>query len=69
MNLVGQYVKKQFKKMQDGIAKDDYSEMDETHHILAGLKGLFTDKLIEIQETCRKACGGAGFLMSSGIPD
>jgi len=48
MNLVGHYVKLQFKKMSDGIDKDDYSEMDLTHHVLAGLKGLFTDKLIDI---------------------
>ena len=41
--------------------------MDSIHHLLAGYKSIFTDEQADIAETCRKACGGAGFASSSGF--
>ena len=53
----------------DKINKQDYSKMDAMHHILAGLKALFSEQLMENVDKARRACGGAGFASNSGFTE
>ena len=39
------------------------------HHLTAGVKGFATDMCYFGLDEMRQACGGAGFLLSSGIAD
>jgi len=50
--------------MQD----QNFSKLDILHHLSAGLKAYFTDFMYAAQDRLRLSCGGAGFLMASGIP-
>lgn len=55
-----------------GVAQGDESAADdlpELHATLAGLKALCTSWAANGVEDCRRACGGQGFLRSSGIAD
>ena len=38
------------------------------HHISAGMKAYITEYVYESMDKLRLACGGAGFLMASGLP-
>ena len=61
------YLNDQFEAMVKDMKAGKYEKMDGIHHLLAGYKSVFTDEQAEIAETCRKACGGAGFASSSGF--
>ncbi len=55
-----------FKSRQN---KNDFSTMTETHALLAGIKAWATGTAADGAEDARKACGGAGYLMTSGLPE
>jgi len=47
--------------------QDNADDLPELHASSAGLKGLCCDRASIGIEDCRKACGGAGYLLASGI--
>jgi hypothetical protein len=47
--------------------KDDYSNLEAMHHLLAGFKSLNTGTTLPLIDVCRQACGGAGFLSAAGF--
>jgi acyl-CoA oxidase len=52
---------------QREIAKGSYSMLEILHHLTAGFKAYYADYGYSSIDQCRLACGGAGFLMSSGL--
>ena len=67
IQVTGSYLNDQFQEMMTDLRAGKHDKMDINHHLLAGYKSIFTDENLEIAETCRKACGGAGFASSSGF--
>jgi len=57
-----------FEEMQKGMASGDLSALPEVHAASSGLKSLTTRLASDGIEECRKACGGHGYLLSSGLP-
>ena len=51
------------------MAKDDFSLLEVAHHVTAGFKAYGTELQYKGLDEMRQACGGAGFLLSSGIAD
>ncbi|XP_043934744.1 peroxisomal acyl-coenzyme A oxidase 2 [Protopterus annectens] len=48
--------------------KGDFSSLPELHALTTGLKAFITDSCIAGVEECRKACGGHGYSVLSGLP-
>jgi acyl-CoA oxidase len=48
-------------------SKNDYSMLDLLHHLTSGFKAFSTDAQYRGVDELRQACGGAGFLLASGI--
>lgn len=51
------------------IEKGDISRLPELHALSCCLKALCTDEAVQAIQTCRLACGGHGYLNSSGFND
>lgn len=51
------------------IQNGSFKLLDILHHFSAGMKALVTDFCYVGTDELRQACGGAGFLLSSGIAD
>jgi len=47
---------------------DNFKPLKVLHHLIAGLKALYSQTTFETISRLREACGGAGFLASSGLP-
>lgn len=58
----------QYKTATQDLEKGDLATLPELHATSSGLKALCTDVGSAAIEVCRKACGGHGYLMISGIP-
>jgi len=58
-----------FNNMEKDLAKGSYESLAEVHAASAGLKAITTDTTSQGIEVCRKACGGHGYSLFSGIPD
>lgn len=41
--------------------------MEQIHHLLSGFKAIFSEDYVNVTETVRKTCGGAGFSSFSGF--
>lgn len=50
------------------IDKGNFGLLDLTHHLSAGYKACYTKIAYEGIDSLRQACGGAGFLAFSGLP-
>ncbi|PFH38229.1 acyl-CoA dehydrogenase, middle domain-containing protein [Besnoitia besnoiti] len=48
--------------------KGDFSKLEEIHAVTSCLKATITLAVADGIEKCRKACGGHGYLLASGIP-
>lgn len=48
--------------------RGDFSSLAELHALVTGLKALVTESCSAGVEVCRKACGGHGYSMLSGLP-
>ncbi len=44
-----------------------FTLVSQVHALSCALKAFTTDLTTEAMETCRRACGGHGFLLSAGI--
>ena len=49
--------------------KGRFESLETLHHVTSGMKALVTDIMYIGTDELRQACGGAGFLLSSGIAD
>jgi len=47
----------------------DFKSLDILHHLTAGVKSMATEMCYVGLDEMRQSCGGAGFLLSSGIAD
>jgi len=68
----GRVVADFIKRVMAGVAQGDESAADdlpELHATLAGMKAVCSSLAHQSIEDCRKACGGQGYLRSSGIAD
>lgn len=64
----GHMIAKLNNKAQQKIEeKDDFSMLDVLHHFTAGVKAFATEHSYSGQDELRQACGGAGFLLASGV--
>jgi acyl-CoA oxidase len=59
---------KLYKELLKYLAAGDFSLLAETHATSAGLKAVSSAVAADGIEECRKACGGHGYSMFSGIP-
>lgn len=66
-NVVAEWNLKAYYDMLGKVKNKDYSNLNSTHHILAGLKALITDKASEHIERARRVCGGAAYQSTSGF--
>ncbi|XP_038068854.1 peroxisomal acyl-coenzyme A oxidase 1-like [Patiria miniata] len=67
-NAVGKRLQEVFNKVQADIEKEDFSSLPELHALTCGLKAFTTGTAVRFVDTARFACGGHGFLLSSGLP-
>ncbi len=51
------------------IAEGSFQLLDILHHFSSGMKALATDMVYQGVDELRQSCGGAGFLLASGIAD
>ena len=51
------------------VANGSFKLLDILHHFSAGMKALATEICYVGMDELRQACGGSGFLLSSGIAD
>jgi len=51
------------------IEAGKYESLDLLHHVTSGMKALVTDMVYIGTDELRQACGGAGFILTSGIAD
>ena len=51
------------------VAKEDFKLLDIVHHLTSGVKAYATEMAYFGLDELRQACGGAGFLSSSGVGD
>lgn len=48
---------------------DNFKMLDILHHLSSGIKSIAIDMVYKGFDELRQGCGGAGFLMASGIAD
>eukprot|EP01006_Ploeotia_vitrea_P019254 TRINITY_DN51420_c0_g1_i1.p1 TRINITY_DN51420_c0_g1~~TRINITY_DN51420_c0_g1_i1.p1 ORF type:complete len:701 (-),score=71.89 TRINITY_DN51420_c0_g1_i1:243-2324(-) len=65
--FTGQYMRERYQKLLASMSGDDVSDLPEVHATSAGLKGMCTITAADGLEDCRKACGGHGVMLASGI--
>ena len=54
---------------QKEVANGSFKLLDILHHFSSGIKALVTGEVYNGMDELRQACGGAGFILSSGIAD
>ena len=64
-NYINDLKTKSDKEFEEG----DFKNLDTLHHLTAGVKSLGAEMCYVGMDEMRQACGGAGFLLSSGIAD
>lgn len=66
--FAGRYMRELYVKLSDQMKNGDFSLLGEAHATTAGLKSYITARVLEGIDNARKACGGHGYSMFSGIP-
>jgi acyl-CoA oxidase len=69
MSVLGAFVVKQFRIMEEQMKQDNYEKLDLLHHLTSGLKSVYSLMAYQGIDTCRMACGGAGYSAHSLLPD
>eukprot|EP00252_Welwitschia_mirabilis_P014717 TRINITY_DN3252_c0_g1_i1.p1 TRINITY_DN3252_c0_g1~~TRINITY_DN3252_c0_g1_i1.p1 ORF type:complete len:660 (+),score=129.61 TRINITY_DN3252_c0_g1_i1:80-2059(+) len=67
--FAGQWMQVLYYEFMDQIGGNNFSALAEVHACTSGLKALTTSIAADGIETCRRACGGHGYLCSSGLPE
>jgi len=63
----GRYMRNIYNDLQRGLKSGDLEALPEAHATSSGLKAVTTIIAAEGIEECRKACGGHGYLLNSGL--
>jgi len=63
----GKFMREMFLSLQRGLQSDNFETLPEAHATSSGLKAITTMLAAEGIEECRKACGGHGYLLNSGM--
>ncbi|KAI9307460.1 acyl-CoA dehydrogenase/oxidase C-terminal [Cunninghamella echinulata] len=66
-HFTGQAMHRMYYENQDRMAKGDFSYLADLHASSSGLKSLTTTMAVAAIEECRRACGGHGYLLASGL--
>lgn len=67
-HFVSEYLEKIYSAVYDEIKMGKFESLPELHAIASGLKALVTEYCTAGTEVCRKACGGHGYSLLSGLP-
>ncbi|XP_053576927.1 peroxisomal acyl-coenzyme A oxidase 2 [Bombina bombina] len=62
------YVSKVYEQVYQEIKANNFESLPELHALAAGVKAFATEICSNGVEVCRKACGGHGYSLFSGIP-
>ena len=68
MHFIGKEILDMFINLQEDIKTGDFKLLDILHHLSAGFKATLTKVCYEGLDAMRQACGGAGFLAWSALP-
>ncbi|KAM4023059.1 peroxisomal acyl-coenzyme A oxidase 2-like [Anomaloglossus baeobatrachus] len=68
INFTSKYVAKFYNDVYGEIRKGNFSSLPELHALTAGMKAFATEICSNGVEVCRKACGGHGYSLYSGLP-
>jgi hypothetical protein len=68
LNFSASYLIKLHQQLLVDIQKGDFGKLDLLHHLSAGMKACYSKITYEGIDTCRQACGGAGFSAFSALP-
>ena len=68
MNISSKYLFAQHSLLLEELSRNEFSRLDSLHHISAGFKATFSRIAYDGIDSCRQACGGAGFSAHSGLP-
>jgi len=68
MASCSKYCYETFTQLRINIKKSDFGLLDLLHHLTSGFKSIHSTVTYEGLDTLRQACGGAGYLMWSGLP-
>ena len=63
------HINELYAQCQEEFADGNFTNLDMLHHLTSGVKSLATEMCYNGLDEMRQACGGAGFLLSSGIAD
>ncbi|CAO3625184.1 unnamed protein product [Cunninghamella blakesleeana] len=66
-HFTGQAMHRMYYDNQSKMAQGDFSYLADLHASSSGLKSLTTTMAVAAIEECRRACGGHGYLLSSGL--
>lgn len=66
-HFTGQAMHRMYYENQSKMAQGDFSYLADLHASSSGLKSLTTTMAVAAIEECRRACGGHGYLLSSGL--
>ncbi|XP_072276971.1 peroxisomal acyl-coenzyme A oxidase 2 [Pyxicephalus adspersus] len=68
IHFMAKYLNDFYNKVFKEIRKEDFNSLAELHAVVSGLKAFATEICSNGVEVCRKACGGHGYSLYSGIP-
>ncbi|KAI7902305.1 uncharacterized protein BX663DRAFT_455060 [Cokeromyces recurvatus] len=66
-HFTGQEMYRMYYENQERMAQGDFSYLADLHASSSGLKSLTTTLAVSAIEECRRACGGHGYSLSSGL--
>ncbi|XP_030062522.1 peroxisomal acyl-coenzyme A oxidase 2 [Microcaecilia unicolor] len=67
-HFIGPYLHDFYNRVHHEIKSGNFQSLPELHALAAGLKALLTEYSSAGVEVCRRACGGHGYSMLSGLP-
>ena len=67
--LVSKKIEELHQQCGEEFKDDNFKNLDLLHHLTAGVKSYATEMCYVGLDEMRQACGGAGFLLTSGIAD
>lgn len=66
--FMGRSMMAMYESFDAARARGDFAVLPELHALSSGLKALCTDIAASGIETCRRTCGGHGYMLASGLP-
>lgn len=66
-HFTGQQMHRMYNENQEKMAQGDFSYLADLHASSSGLKSLTTTLAVAAIEDCRRACGGHGYSLFSGL--